>query len=371
MISKRTVAIGFSLVLAAAAGLAAQKVEVKTEGGLTVVRNPKKPVPQPGGPSRLELAEELVIGKSSEPSKYVFASLRSVDVDAAGGIWTLDNKDVKIRVFDPKGTRRLEFGTKGQGPGELQTPRRLLVRPDGGVMIHDSAKIMLLSSEGRLLRELSTAQAGAIGRVFMDARGFVYGDAFETEPEKRLVRFLFKKFDADMNFVGIVASCEVRMPEGVDPLMPRFLGTLDAAGRVTWAMSTVYEFQVLDEGGKLVRKVIKDYDPVPITADEQKKIIQDRFGGSTEIQLHFEPAYPPIASFVGDDEGRLYVRTYARDGRGGVRHDVFNAEGRCVLQFMLPEAETVCRVRNGKLYTLVEEDEEGRPLVKRYGMIWK
>ncbi len=350
----------------------AQATPRKAAGDVSVVRNPKEPVPPPGGPSRLELAEEVTIGKTADPSKYEFASLRSVAADAAGNIWTLDYRDVKIRVFDAKGAKVRELGVKGQGPGEMQSPGHILVRADGQVMVKDSQKILVLGPDGRLVKEIPTTQAGTLSsRVFVDSQGFIYGDVFETEPERQMVRFLLKKFDPEMKLVGNVASREVRMPEGVDPFMPRFVGTLDPAGRVKWAVTAAYEIQVLDPAGKLVGRIVKDYEPVPITDQERKRIIQERFGGSTEVPLHFEPAYPPIASMVGDDEGRLYIRTYARDAKGGIRHDVFDAEGRYILKFALPEEETVSQVRNGKMYVMIAETEEGIPLVKRYGMTWK
>jgi hypothetical protein len=53
----------------------AQKVKIQTEDGVTVVRNPKKPVPQPGGPSKLLLKEDPVIGKEAGESGYLFAGI--------------------------------------------------------------------------------------------------------------------------------------------------------------------------------------------------------------------------------------------------------------------------------------------------------
>jgi hypothetical protein len=80
-----------------------QKIEIKTEGGVTVVRNSKGPVAQPGGPSKLILTQDLVIGKEQNAGSPLFGALRSVGIDDRENIWTLDWEDDKVRVFDKTG----------------------------------------------------------------------------------------------------------------------------------------------------------------------------------------------------------------------------------------------------------------------------
>ena len=105
---------------------AAQKIDVTTENGVTVVRNPKVPVPQPGGPSKLILKEDLVLGRDPAGGADLFAELRSVGVDGRENIWTLDWEDIKVRVFDKAGKLISTFGKKGQGPAEWQNPSRMI-----------------------------------------------------------------------------------------------------------------------------------------------------------------------------------------------------------------------------------------------------
>jgi hypothetical protein len=134
-------AVLISVLLFMPAVSIAQKVKIQTEDGVTVVRNPKKPVPQPNGPSKLLLKEDLVIGKEAGESGYLFAGLRSVGVDDQENIWTLDWQDIKIRVFDKNGKLINTFGKKGQGPNELQSPIRMVVTEDGAGAILDRNKI--------------------------------------------------------------------------------------------------------------------------------------------------------------------------------------------------------------------------------------
>lgn len=83
--------------------LQAQEIKKKIENGVTVVRNPKTPVPPSGSPSKMTLKEDLVIGKDTKKENYWFSSLNSLAVDDSGNIYTLDPKEIKIRVFDSKG----------------------------------------------------------------------------------------------------------------------------------------------------------------------------------------------------------------------------------------------------------------------------
>ncbi len=352
---------------------AGQKVDVTSENGVTVIRNPKSPTPRPGGPSRLELTEELVIGRAGGASTYVFASLRAVGADADGFIWTLDNKDIKVRVFAPDGKLSSEFGITGQGPNEWGLPSRMFVRKDGTAVIQDTgnAKLSFCARDGRFLKEISTAKLPLSSGAVTDSRDAVYMDSWTADPEKMAVSFTLFKVGPDLKDAEPIARRDVRMLEGVDPLMPRFCYALVDEDRLIWGITSDYEFQVLDREGRPVRRVIKDFDPLPIKAAARKRMLQDFSKGSAGANVHIPDCYPPFQRFVADDEGRLYVRTYDEEPKRGIWHDVFDPEGRCVLRFALPEKETISQVRNGKMYVLIREDEAGIPLVKRYGMTWK
>jgi hypothetical protein len=121
--------------------------------------------------------------------------------------------------------------------------------------------------------------------------------------------------------------------------------------------------------GKTVRKIIKDYEPIPITERDKREIIQERYGeeGPPQgITLEFPKHFYPIFSIAVDDKGWFYVRTHEKDSRGNYLIDVFNSEAIYSAKFSLPAADILSTVRQDKLYCLVEENEEGIPQVKRY-----
>jgi hypothetical protein len=75
-----------------------QEIQIKKENGITVVYNPKNPVQISDVEKRLFLTGDLVIGKEVDKKDYWFSLLFDIAVDDSGNIYTLDPKDIRIRV---------------------------------------------------------------------------------------------------------------------------------------------------------------------------------------------------------------------------------------------------------------------------------
>jgi hypothetical protein len=119
-------------------------------------------------------------------------------------------------------------------------------------------------------------------------------------------------------------------------------------------------------------KVHKDPEPNPIGAEERRTIIERDYKQLPEgITVDFPSNFPPIWTLVVADTDHIFVRTYVRDRQGGYVHDVFDPAGRFVARFSLGDEEFAMMARDGRLYTLVREDAEGLPLIRRYRMVWK
>jgi hypothetical protein len=94
-------------------------------------------------------------------------------------------------------------------------------------------------------------------------------------------------------------------------------------------------------------------------------------GASPQFEIQVPDYFPAASGFMADDRGRIYVRTYESDGRGGVAIDVFDPAGLYIARFFVPEDEDAITVRNDKLYCIVKDPASGNPLVKRYALKWK
>ncbi len=349
---------------------AGQKTEITTENGITVVHNPKKPVPRPGGPSQLILHEDLVIGKEPTPSGYQFAELRSVGADDQGNIWTLDPKDAKVRVFDKTGKLISTFGKKGQGPGEWELPGRMIILPDGTAAIKAANKLTFYSLDGRCLKEISTAKT-VMTRFRIDSKGTIFGDRMEYGSDSMKLKLV--RYDQSMNSVATLAEVdEPFKPGAISPFPILLLCHVTGDDRLIWMANSIYAFHVLGPEGRVIKTITKDTERVKITAADRKTILDGyKDNPSMQSQIVIPDLYPPVAFFIGDAEGRLYAQTYIRDAKGWLWYDVFDPEGRCITGFFLPKEETPMAARKDKLYILIQEDPEGLPLVKRYAMEWK
>ncbi|MDD8026378.1 MAG: hypothetical protein PHI34_07680 [Acidobacteriota bacterium] len=318
------------------------------------------------------LKEDLVLGREGGEGGGLFAGIQSLGVDDQENVWILDLKDIKVRIFDKTGRTLSEFGKKWAGPNELQRPNRMIVMGDGTAMIMDAVlnKIAFFTRDGRCLKELPTTQLRAFQMIAAD-RGFLYLGTQEINDTQGILRIT--RCGQDLKAIHLMTECLVPRTMGAIKLfMSRLLFQATGDGRLIWALSNAYEFTILDAEGRTMRKIIKDYNPRKIDTAEEKRLLEENFKGApANIKIETSSAYPPLQSFIADEEGRIYARTYEMDGPNRTWVDVFDKDGRYISRVAFPEGERPFLVKNEKLYTILDEDEEGRPLVKRYAMTWK
>ena len=351
---------------------AAAQVEIKTENGITVVHNPKTPAQVKGAPLLLALKEDLVIGKKTDKEDYWFSLLNSIAVDDSGNIYTLDPKQIRIRVFDSKGKLLKVFGRRGQGPGEFSGPGSIEVMANGNLVVNDlmKRKCSFLTPDGKSIKDISCASFN-LGRLRSDSRDFLY--ALNTIRSEN-VRWELTKFDQNINPVAMVSSLErERKPRGViDVYQDSYYFDLTSKDELVWVISSKYEMNVVNPEGKLFKRIIKDYEPKKITNADRERIEKEESSGlPLKITVELPKNFPPVENLLIDGQDRIYVRTCDRDDKGGAFYDIFNPEGRYLSRFSLPEKEKAVVVKKNKLYCIIPESEEGVPLVKKYAMEWK
>ena len=357
---------------------AEDQIVVKKENGVTVVYNPKNPAPPPGSPKSLTLYPDLTIGDQPGDENYIFSELRSIQVDEQENIYALDMKEIKIKVFDKNGKFIRSFGTKGQGPGEIGMPIRMEMTPSGNLVIYDMGnnKFIFFSLDGTCLRELQTGKYWSLIRFKIDSTGCIYADT-RTYEETRMSSEL-KKFSADFKpLLTVAAFTEERNPRIITPFSTSFAIQRRQDDSLIWMNTTKYEFTVVDGQGKPLKKIIRDWAPVKITDAIKERMTKEDLGGRAlppgykyEVPGHF----PPVYYFTNDDQDRLYVCTYAYEEKEDdywPYYDVLDAEGRYIAKFIHPRRELIFAIKKDKLYCMVQESEEGIPLVKRYSMVWK
>jgi hypothetical protein len=354
--------------------LSGQEAKIKKEEGVTIVHNPSKPISHPGSPIKLTLVEDLIIGDRADDEDYMFSQLRSVQVDDKENIIVLDIKEVSIKIFDKNGKFISNFGTKGQGPGELMRPFAMFLVSGKHIVINDSenTRISYFSIEGKCLKETKSATVRAFS-VIPDSSGYIYADAAEFGDD---IKMNLIKFNENFEPISTVAS--MAMPKEAAPglLMHRFVFVVKDDDSLLWGKSNVYEFYLCDPDGNTIRKVIKDTKPRKVNIKNLKlefmKLYPDRkLPDIKKPPPHYPKHFPLFRSFICDDEGRLYVQTWDRADDDHFWYDVFDSEGRFIYRFPHPDGEAISVVKKGKAYCMIRANEEGIPLIKRYTVIWE
>jgi hypothetical protein len=278
-------------------------------------------------------------------------------------MYILDYKECHVKVFDPEGSYLLTFGKPGQGPGELDRPSRMYVGKEQ-VMVPDiGRRISFFSLDGEFIRSVSMKEIWGL-RLQFDSKGDIYLTEGLLDPSDP--RYLVKKFNANMELVREIASSPApNAAKAFNPFMPIGYWQIRYDDCLVYGYPETYELQIFNPEGVVIKKIIRDYDPVEVTEEEKEEQLADL---PEQFNVSFSKYHSAFYRFVLDEKGRIYVRTWekALDGVSFI-YDVFDEEGKYVAHF--PLKGTLHSVKNNKLYT-IEEDEEGYEVVKRYGILW-
>jgi len=89
-----------------------------------------------------------------------FYNISAVDVDNRHRIFLVDAGEKTVWVFDAEGTRLMNIGREGQGPGELEGPSDVAVFDDGRILVVDNQqrRLHLFSPEGVFDRTISITE---------------------------------------------------------------------------------------------------------------------------------------------------------------------------------------------------------------------
>ena len=348
------------------------KGKIEEVEGVTVVKNPKKPM---YSENIFNLNEEISIGEAKGKEEYMFSQIRSVAVDDEENIYILDYKEAHIKVFDKNGEFIKTIGRKGQGPGEMGRPIFIQITPQEEVMVLDPVgrRLVFFSLDGKYLRQISTARIpNPLDSIKMDPVGNLIAK-IEIWPSQGGGVEL-KKFDTNLELLMMISKIKVdQSGEGAEMriLEPSLFFAVTKEGNVVWGNSALYKLEVLNLEGKLIRKIEKDSKPLEITEKDKERIkkgykrIIDR-----GYKLLFPKYFPIFRRILIDSEGRIFVGTYERIEIGEdyfYYYDVFDSEGKYIAKIPLRRRPRVWK--KNRFYT-IEEDEEGYQYVKRYKTTW-
>ena len=364
----------FILHTATGATQNAQKTQTRKENGVIIVENPKMPMPLEGIPSHPALKEELIIGRARADQTPVFSSVRWLGVDDKENIIVYDAKEVCFKVFDKNGKFTYRFGKKGQGPGELMNPMGIGMVDHKFITVNDSGsnRFGYYSIAGECMKETNRGKYRLL-QGLSDHDGNIYGITlkFGATVNQELTKY-------DAHFTPLKTIASIVLPKEPPPaeLMERILFSVQDDGSFSWASTYVYELHLHDTNGNPVRKIRKTHDRTKITEENLKKIAPSFYPdrpipSSFRIPGHWPEHYPVFNALLRDDAGRIYVGLFPLQDGDLALYDVFDREGRYFAVLAHSHKEKIVHIEKNKVYCLVESDEEGNPLVKRYHLDWK
>lgn len=367
-----------------------KRVEKAKEGGVEIVLNRLEPYSIKGEPSSFTLEEEFSI--DTEEEKIARLGLTDIggyfDSDSSGNVYLVNPKGDEgvIFKFDRDGNFRRSFSRKGQGPGELQPDPYpslyLMVDHRDNIAVSDSRnnKVSFFEKEGNLVNEVKIETN--IFQVFplengnylasisvLDARGeyinqnplTLFSDKFEEIKELDRQKIPNPIIGKKLKGTWHILSCSV------------------SKGKIyTGFQERGYEIYVYDFAGNLLRKIKKDYKPVPVPKEHKEKFMKTfeaPIFDSIRSRIYFPDSMPAYDSFFSDDDGRLFVMTYEKGPNPGeYKYDIFNPEGAFIgrksLKVLHDESGLHAKMKNGRFYCLNEKESGYKELIV-YKVMWE
>jgi hypothetical protein len=376
---KKIVRVGLSVSLILFCLGAAEAQKIRTVEGVTIVSNGKKPSPPAGQPSHITLAEELTIGLSENLDEAFSGEIVFV-VGPDGSIFALDSKDQKVKVFDKNGKFLRLIGKQGQGPGEFGMASGVQLTGDQLLLVEDviGRKLALFKPSGEFVKNISMTGALGMVNMMLDGRGNYLGREMGLTEGNAKMFFEIKKYDQNLKPLFTLDKIEFPLPipgskTKMNILEMMSLYQLDSAGNIFYGRNASYEIKVYSPEGKHIRTIEKEFDRTKVTQQDIDEMLARMPnvtpGMNVKEMVAFPEYFPPYQSFVLDDQGRLFVRTFTK---GKVKDeyeiDVFDAEGRFIAQFITKSDLRL--FQKDKAYG-VEETAEGFRVIKRYAVSWR
>jgi hypothetical protein len=355
-------------VLAAVAGqnLLLGQTKIKARDGVIVVRNGKKPVPE--AKAELVLKEEFTIGLEAGPQMITLEDPTYIAVGDDGLIYVVDRKAVQVKVFGPNGKFLNSIAKRGQGPGEVEGIRDISFTPAREILVNDTRtdRLHYFTPEGKFLRAVPAPSTLGFEGPSQDQRGRIF--AVQTAIVMDSATSELVEFTAEVKKVRTLFSIQIAKYPAFNPIGPQIRFIMRPDGGLIWGVTTQYEINVLDADGRAMRKIQKDYDPLPVAKKYRDKLMKEF--GIDPTYIKFSDHFPAFLDFRRDDDGRLYVRLYeTTPDESGHIYDVFDPDGRYRARTIIKGTKTPA-FSHGRIYT-VEQAPDGTPFVRVYSASWK
>ncbi|MFO7732354.1 MAG: hypothetical protein R6X21_01740, partial [Candidatus Aminicenantes bacterium] len=130
-------------------------------------------------------------------------------------------------------------------------------------------------------------------------------------------------------------------------------------------------FSLYDGNGKLMRKFGRRFKPIPVSAEDTKRIFGQRASEFESLMPKTKPPFRPLGTAVLEENGRLWVPTFEREAEG-LTYDVFGTDGVFEDKVFIrtePRKLNPLLFKAGSLYS-IDIDDEGLQRVRRSRVVF-
>ena len=363
---------------------------------VAVITNPKTPALN----LRIVFTEELSIGEVEGDENYMFGENIYFNTDEDGNFYVNDFDTHKFLKYDADGKYLLSIGREGQGPGEFGSFSFIGFDKDNNIYINDAQnnRISFFDREGKYLRQIRMTER--FSQVIINSKNLIIANKSSVSEEGNVQKLssLYGLFDSEFNLVAELFKDEIEMPlpTGVDASsMGEYIGKVFSIGafrpRALTALTDndfiylgypgKYEINVYSPEGKLVKKINRDYDPIPVSKKDKESYVRMASDNLPALFTEdikekaiqnikypkYKPAYQALALM---ENGWLAVIVDSVEDEYTLI-DIFDPEGKYIAHFKTPVPAEGIRAgqlffKNSKAYSVVTEDDY--KFVKRYSI---
>ncbi len=361
-----------------------QKIDKVLEGDIEVILNHIEPYEIKGTPSTFVLEEIASIDLEREDvGEKGFAKAILFDVDSDGNVYFAQGrtKEYWIHKLDSTGTFITSFGKMGQGPGEIQGILHFEVDSQDNIVVIDfyNKKVLKFHSDGAFMDEIPIPSNLDFIYPLPNGNYFARRTDFPEGNED----------NSNIESVYCVYNNAFELIEDLDryhtpyPITKGFRGA-NIEAIFHWKVSSRYiyvgnelrDYEILkfDFNGKLLQKIRKEYNPVPVSSEFKQK--RKEAFEEQGMRIWFPEHWTPFCSFFLDDHDNMFVMTFEEgDSPKEYIYDVFNSDGifigrKALNIYIWAEREVLAKVKGNQLYCLQEKESGFRKLVT-YKMTWQ
>ena len=325
----------------------------------------------------VEMRVQLAIMPGQHAAADSFGVISGVALDDSGNLYAVDQRAASVWVFGPEGEPLGRIGSKGEGPGEFDSPTGPGIDPAGRLVVRDVYRVTrfsadpsgVLNSEPETFRGPMYADWMSLRASRFDTAGALYYPSRELTDQAETLPAAIR-YSAAGELLDTVQIPQEGMPlrrvpwVRFGPSGGRMLpglehvpfaalpvwdvtpeGTiLSGAGKdyriresgVDGQLLRVYERQLASESipeserNDSLRALRERLDSIPVQLDEVVGL------GEEVRELNLPMTYPAFVAVYTGKEGRVWVRRWIPASHGRSVFDVFDRDGSFRTSVVLP-----------------------------------